>query len=152
MAVDTLYAPNPELWKEIDGYPGYRVSTTGRVQSKRHRNGLPARDWRDLSFVPDGMGYPQVRLSNGDGPKWHFVSRLVLAAFVGPCPTESHVARHFLNPDPWDNRAENLRWGTQAENCADKVLHGTDQRGERHWRRLHQKRHRSGLDAPAPGG
>jgi hypothetical protein len=120
----------PERWADVANYPGYRVSTLGRVQSKRHRNGMPAADWRDLAPVPDGHGYPQVRLSNADGPRWHFVSRLVLAAFER-APVAGEVARHVLVNDPSDCRLTNLAWGTQAENCRDKERHGTDQRGER---------------------
>lgn len=126
-----------EIWKEIDNYPGYRVSTLGRVQTKRHKNGLPAPNYRDLTFVPDGHGYPQVRLyRDGDSPRWFFVSVLVLEAFDSPRPFPNAVARHFFNNDPLDNRLVNLRWGTQADNCRDKIRHGTDQSGERHWRAI----------------
>lgn len=31
-----------------------------------------------------------------------------------------------------DNRLENLRWDTQSNNVADKLAHGTIQRGETH--------------------
>lgn len=141
-----------ERWGDVPDYPGYRVSTTGRVQTKRHKNGLPAPDWRDMKPVPDGQGYPQVRLYNANGPKWFFVSRLVLTIHVGPPPFPDAKARHFHNPDPWDNLVENLRWGTQAENCADKVLHGTDQRGDRHWRALHAKVQDSGVDETKKAG
>lgn len=138
--------PVPEVWGLVPDWPGYRVSTTGRVQTKRHRNGMPAQDWRDLTPVPDGMGYPQVRLyRNGDKPRWFFVSRLVLTVHVGPPPFPEAVARHIHNRDPWDNRAENLAWGTQADNCADKVRHGTDQSGARHWRAI---RARNGAHNP----
>lgn len=149
MVHDTLFTDTAtEKWKEVYGYPNYRVSNFGRVQSRRHRNGLASAEWRDLKPVPDGQGYPQVRLYRpGDKPRWHFVSVLVLLHFVGPRPTPKHVARHFLSRDPNDNRAENLRWGTQADNCADKLAHGTDQSGERHWRAL--KRHQSPLDSGA---
>jgi hypothetical protein len=39
--------------------------------------------------------------------------------------------RH-LNGKPWDNRLDNLTYGTKSENEADKDLHGTKQRGSRH--------------------
>ena len=52
------------------------------------------------------------------------VHRLVLEAWVGMAPTQKHQAAHW-NGDPSDNRLENLRWATQAENEADKVRHGS---------------------------
>lgn len=51
----------------------------------------------------------------------------------GPPPTPAHEVCHncgnghlsCLNP-------HHLRWGTRAENAADRVIHGTDHRGEKH--------------------
>lgn len=54
----------------------------------------------------------------------------VLGAFAGLRPA-GMVARH-LNGDRRDNRAENLCWGTQKENIADNIRHGTIPSGERH--------------------
>lgn len=34
--------------------------------------------------------------------------------------------------DPLNNRLENLRWGSAAENSADMVRHGRSCKGERH--------------------
>ena len=122
-----------ETWREIVGYPNYRVSDQGNVQSKRHRNGLPSPDWRDMKPVPDGHGYPMVKLyRKDDKPKWFFVSTLVLEAFDSPRPFPDAVARHFFSNDPLDNRLVNLRWGTQSANCMDKERHGTAQKGENH--------------------
>ena len=47
--------------------------------------------------------------------KTYKVHRLVCEAFHGPAPFEGAVVMH-LNEIPDDNRAENLRWGTQREN------------------------------------
>jgi hypothetical protein len=40
--------------------------------------------------------------------------------------------RHFPDPDPANNRLDNLSWSTPKQNAADKLVHGTSQRGERH--------------------
>lgn len=129
-STDTVVA---EIWKAVPESIGerYRVSNLGRVQSRRGRNGMPAAAWRDLTPVLDSKGYPQVRLSGPRGPKWWFVSRLVLTVFVGE-PGPGIVARHVLTNNPLDSRLANLAWGSQAQNCADKIVHGTHQVGDRH--------------------
>jgi len=43
------------------------------------------------------------------------VHRVVCEAFHGPAPFPKSVVIH-LNEDATDNRAENLKWGTQKEN------------------------------------
>ena len=58
------------------------------------------------------------------------VHLLVCEAFHGPCP-EGMQACHN-NGIRSDNRPENLRWDTVKNNEADKVQHGTHNRGERH--------------------
>ena len=50
------------------------------------------------------------------------VHRLVLEAFVGPCPAGLEC-RH-LDTDPLNNRLENLVWGTREENHADRLVMG----------------------------
>jgi hypothetical protein len=52
------------------------------------------------------------------------IHRLVLEAFVGPCP-EGMECRHHPDRDPANNRLENLRWGTRTENVADMKRDGT---------------------------
>lgn len=50
------------------------------------------------------------------------VHRLVALAFIGPCPEGMEVLH--INGEPDDNRLENLRYGTRAENVADTIRHG----------------------------
>jgi hypothetical protein len=52
-------------------------------------------------------GYQQVQLS---------LHRLVAHAFHGPPPSSKHVCHH-KDGNPRNNRADNLCWVTQAENC-----------------------------------
>ncbi len=52
-------------------------------------------------------------------------------AFIGAPPTELHEVAHH-DGDPSNNAVTNLRWATRAENHADKLRHGTHNRGERH--------------------
>ena len=66
------------------------------------------------------------------------VHRLVLAAFVGPCPVGYQCAH--LNNVRDDNRVENLAWVTPKENISHKWLHGTMPAGDKSWSRLHPER------------
>lgn len=109
---------NFENWKVVEGYEGlYAVSDKGRVKSLR-RNKLMS-----PAFTKDGYG--RVALSVKGEKRYVYVHTLVLEAFVGRRPFEDFVARH-LNGNPRDNRAKNLTWGTQKENVADSVRHGTN--------------------------
>ena len=66
--------PN-EIWKPIDGYEKYYVSSLGRIKSLKHKKE------KILTAFPNNKGYYRVCLSN-DGKSGHFlVSRLVAATF-----------------------------------------------------------------------
>jgi hypothetical protein len=75
-------------------------------------------------------GYLIVSLRRGGKRSNKYVHRMVLEAFVGPAPGPGHHGAH-ANGTKTDNRLENLRWATPAENNADKILHGTVNNGER---------------------
>ena len=111
--------------KEIPGYPGYYATEDGQIWSeKRHRFLKPSKKTNEhLAVVLCVSG---VRRD-------FYVHRLILLAFVGPCPRDCSLCRH-LNDDPEDNRPENLRWGTPQENADDAsrhgLLHGCNLRGE----------------------
>lgn len=59
--------------------------------------------------------------------KFRLVHRLVLEAFVGPCPAGMEGCHN--NGCPSDNRLQNLRWDTRLANNADKIRHGTSRKG-----------------------
>lgn len=112
-----------EVWRTIPGLDGlYEVSNIGRVRSlPRERTNGRIRKIRLLS------GYMVVYIGLGlRGKKTLLVHRLVLEAFVGPCP-EGYEAAHN-NGNSTDNRLENLRWATKKENGRDKIRHGTARR------------------------
>ena len=127
----------PELWKSIPGFEGrYSVSTLGRVKSEpRFRGGrsgsaVPV-SARILSCATTKDGYLSVRLCTGV-VKQHRYTRvhvLVLEAHVGPRPIGYDACHN--NGNPFDNRLSNLRWDTKTANASDRLLHGTDCRGEK---------------------
>lgn len=129
-----------ETWRTILGFPMYEVSNLGRVRSwsgsHPHRRTCPR------ILKPGRSGYRRmyltVSLCGPDARAPKYVHRLVLEAFVGPCP-EGMQCRHLDN-NPANNRVENLAWGTPLENGADRVLAGTTARGDKHWSRLRPER------------
>lgn len=99
-----------EQWKPIPGYEGlYEISDMGRVLSVRRQQLLKPSAGND--------GYLKLKL-RGKNQRVH---RLVLLAFVGPCP-EGMATRH-LNGRRGDNRLANLEWADHATNIRDKRRH-----------------------------
>lgn len=68
------------------------------------------------------QGYKKVQVKTPQGIKNKLVHRLVLEAWVGPCP-EGCVTNH-KNGDKQDNRLENLEYCTQSENMAHSYGYG----------------------------
>lgn len=117
-------------YRGVPDYPAYRVGTDGSVWTCWRRTGrgngyakqLTDR-WRRMNPVINDKGYPSVNLTKESGTpyKTFRVHRLVLLAFVGPCP-EGMECRH-LNGVRADCRLENLAWGTRDENVEDRRRH-----------------------------
>ena len=116
-----------EQWRDIPGYKGYQVSDCGRVRSCRRRK---RGSWIILQSARHPKGYLTVSLY-GKRKRTYAIHRLVLMAFVGPCPPR-HEACH-RNGKKQDNRLANLYWGTRLDNEKDMKRLGEKNtpRGER---------------------
>lgn len=112
-----------ETWKPVFGFEGlYEVSDHGQVRTvKTGHMKVPTPHPKD--------GRLNVLLWKGNKCKLMKVHRLVLFAFVG-APPEKHECCHN-DGNPKNNHLSNLRWDTAAANQADRVKHGTSNRGER---------------------
>lgn len=126
----------PEEWRPVCGYEGrYEVSSFGNVRSllrkvRRHDGHWQTHAGRVLRQTVGTHGYPTVALCNGaERGTTRTVHTLVAAAFLGPRP-EGHEVRH-KNGNRLDPRADNLAYGTGADNQADRIAHGTHCRGEK---------------------
>lgn len=123
-----------EVWRDVPGYEGlYKVSSIGRVYSMGRTKVTPRGNqrWpaRMLARFIDTTGYFFVGLTDRSGrTKKQAVHRLVLLAFVGPCP-KGYQACH-ADGDRTNARVENLRWDSVSANAADRIAHGTQVRGE----------------------
>lgn len=115
------------------GFHYYAVGDDGSVWCSLSRNGKGRNGlkWRRLKPRALEHGHLSVGLRRaGECVRW-LVHRLVLTAFVGPCP-EGMEACHFPDRNPSNNRLGNLRWDTHSGNMADTIVHGTSNRGEKH--------------------
>ena len=111
-----------EVWKPIPDFPGYEVSNHGRVRSFFRFNGkgweLAENPQRVLKISLNTDGYPFVALQG----KQMLVSRLVMLAFVAPCPEGLEVCHN--DGDQTNNLLSNLRYDTHVNNLHDAVWHG----------------------------
>lgn len=115
-----------EIWEPIPGFPGYEVSNIGRVASldRADSRGRIRKGRRLRSLILQPSGHFNVALRTAEGERVGVgVHRLVLMAFVGPCPNGMEACHE--NDIPGDNRLENLRWDTRSSNVADSVRNGT---------------------------
>lgn len=129
-----------ERWLPVPGYEGaYEVSDLGRVRSldrvvqqgTRWGGVMDRRmDGRVLRPGTGRAGELFVSLQLGGDIKLRRIHALVLEAFTGPCPDGMEVCHN--NGRNTDNTWTNLRYDTHANNCADKIAHGTHNKGEKH--------------------
>ena len=113
-----------EEWRDVPGFRGcYQVSSLGRVRSLLC--GQPRIRKPYLHNTSGSMRYRRITISvPGSRAKLgRYVHEWVASAFHGPRPPEAEV-RH-LDGDSLNNCADNLAWGSRAENMADAVAHGT---------------------------
>lgn len=121
-----------ERWLDVVGFEDrYEVSDQGRVAAKAYQakttygESTCWRPGRILGGRKTKKGYIIVGLTRADGVcVQKRVHRLVLEAFVGPCPEGMECCHGPGGPS--DNRLENLRWDTRVENARDQVRHGTN--------------------------
>lgn len=92
--------------KKIPNFPKYSVTDDGRVWSNTSGK------W--LSPTRDAYGYLQIGLFKNGKKNTRKIHRLVLEAYVGPCPDGMECLHK--NGNSSDNRLANLKWGTHAEN------------------------------------
>jgi hypothetical protein len=98
-----------ELWKPIESFENYEVSTLGRIKNTTTDRMLK---------VNNKGGYLYISLVNSFGKRSFKVHRLVALAFI-PNPENKTDVNH-MDKNKHNNNISNLEWNTRAENN----LHG----------------------------
>lgn len=109
-----------EEWRDCVDFPGYEISSFGRVR----RNGTQSyAAGRMLRGFEDHYGYRKYTLTCDGRPKIKFAHTLVAEAFIGPKPSAAHQVAHW-DGQKQNNHVSNLRWATAKENAADSMRLG----------------------------
>ena len=124
-------------WRIIPSFPEYEVSINGRIRRAvdslpRANGGVLKKGFeRKIQKGPDT--YRSILLISGEHKKTCMVHRLVLEAFVGPCPPGCEC--NHKDGDKSNNNKSNLEWVTPSENQKHAYKMGLsipkDQRGEK---------------------
>lgn len=104
-----------EIWRSIDGFPGYDASNKGRVRSFKNFRGDITREYHILKPRMNPNGYHIVVLyDTRHRPHQIAVHRLIASTFI-PVHDDSLVVDH-LDGDKTNNNVSNLEWVTGREN------------------------------------
>jgi len=109
-----------EEWRVIEDFPDYAVSNMGRV--KRITKTTNTFVGKILKPRLGTARYFQVNLCKDGKARNMFIHRLVLMAFVGPCPI-NYGANH-KNGIRTDNELNNLEWTTAKQNSEHAIKTG----------------------------
>ena len=109
-----------EQWKSIPGFLAYDVSNMGNIRGWSFRRCLRKKPY--IRKLNKQNKHLQIDLWINGRKYTKSVHRLVLMAFVGPCPENMECCHNDGNGE--NNHVENLRWDTQQENMNDMVRHG----------------------------
>lgn len=106
--------------REIDGFPGYKVSDDGRVWTEKRQRWLKNHTVRD--------GYLQVGMCNNGKLYMRYVHRLVAEAFIPHHGKDQEVnhkdedkTNNAVSNLEWCDRRYNVHYGTRDKRATDKI-------------------------------
>lgn len=107
-----------EIWKDVQDFPDYKISTFGRVESFKF--------WRwkatwIMSLVKNRKGYLAVWLSNDKGIRMYRVHRLVAQAFLWLDINDTKTLVCHRDDDVSNNHKDNLFLWTNKDNVDDMI-------------------------------
>jgi hypothetical protein len=130
----------PDDFRESTEYPGYGFTPDSRFWScltPGKRSGRNRGQWHQLRGIKNRQGYLKGSVIDRSGRRHNiFLHRMILEAFVGPCP-EGMECLHLDN-NKTNNAISNLRWGSHQQNMDDASRDGV----------LHNRNHYSGTGHP----
>jgi hypothetical protein len=100
-----------EFWKRSLRYPDILVSDLGGIWFPSKYN-VPCSNGGTRNYITEPRYAPELHHKDYGNIR---VYQLVCEAFNGPKPFEQAVCMH-IDENRLNNRADNLRWGTQKEN------------------------------------
>lgn len=118
-----------EIWKDIEGFDGYQISSEGRVRShgKVTSNSLYAeRHWKDRIIkqkVSRRDGRARVCLWGNGREHTILVHRLLAEAFLGK-PEDDKMTVNHKDGNPLNNVVENIEWISRKDNIRYGFEHG----------------------------
>lgn len=100
----------------IESENQYFACKCGRIYRLSGNKMVEWKGWLEYSHPSLPKRYWRINV----GGKKYYKHRLILTTFDRP-PKEGEVARH-LDDDEFNNRFENLEWGSHQDNADDKKL------------------------------
>lgn len=114
-----------EIWKTVESYPKYEVSTYGKVRNKRTKRELKPSPGRNPAYL-------NVYISNEKGENNRPIHRLVAETFV---EGEGQCVNH-IDGNKHNNYYKNLEWCSFQENNIHAIKNGLNHPGEYQKRRI----------------
>ena len=102
----------PTIWKQIQGFPNYKISTCGQVCNVKTN--------RILKLSKNNKGYNYVDLRDNNQRKCYKIHRLVALHFLPNINNDKFIDHKNGNRD--DNTISNLRFCSNQENCHNTSL------------------------------
>lgn len=117
-----------ELWKPIEGYEDYEISSLGRVKSLARLTTTGNRSVPERIREPNVMkGYHCITLRKDKKIKVFRIHRLVIEHFGDKQPSEEYQVNH-IDGDKSNNCIDNLEWVTPRENTTHAFENGLRKR------------------------
>lgn len=105
-----------EKWKDIDGFPDYKINSEGKILRI-------SKNYYLKPCLDKSIGYFVVNLYDTKGrPRRKFLHRLIAEAFI-PNPENKRTVNH-IDGNKSNNELSNLEWATDSENMLHAFSHG----------------------------